>query len=112
MKHIILPVAEVFGTSMFSSGANAADSNGGTILNIFVQQEGAALFQVSNISGSWPSCATSSRFVINTTTPAGQALFSTLLSALKAHTPVNIHGKGVCDIWGDSESVEYIEATS
>lgn len=111
MKRVILPLAAFLGI-MSSGPANAADSNGGTVLNVYVQQEGAAIFVVNNITGSWPSCATSSRFVINTTTPAGQALFSTLLSAVKAHTPVTVHGEGVCNIWGDSESVEFLAVAS
>lgn len=112
MKNAILPLALLFGAVAVPSRANAADSNGGTISNVYVQQEGAALFVITNVSGTWPSCAVSSRFAINTTTPAGQALFSTVLSAVKTHAPLTVHGAGVCDIWGDSESVEYLAVAS
>ena len=93
--------------------ASAMDANSGFILNVNVQQEGAAIFYVSNLAGAWPTCAaTFARFAISTSTPAGQAMFATILSAVKTHTTVTIHGKGNCDIWGDSESVEYISITS
>lgn len=88
------------------------DANSGFVLTVIVQQQGAAMFTMSNLAGTWPSCATQVRVTISTATPAGQALYAMVLSAVKTHTPLTVHGKGNCDVCGDSEAVEFLNASS
>lgn len=61
-----------------------------------------------------PSCgaANGTRFAFNITTPSGQAMLSTLLTAFATHKPVTVMGTGSCDAAAaDTESVVYFMVT-
>jgi hypothetical protein len=64
------------------------------------------------ISGS-PSCATDgNRFVIDPTTPKGQAMIATVLAAFSLGKSVNIVGTGDCSVEGSDEALRYIIVNS
>lgn len=94
--------------------ASATDSGPGYVQILSVLQQGAPIFAISGSStGSWLACASGlQRYAISTTTAAGQGMYTLILTALKTHTQITVHGKANCDVWGDSESVEYLSATS
>jgi len=99
----------VFGMSGTAYARDAVNAN---IQELYVQPEGVVIFTTTASVGTWPGCATTQRFAVSVATAGGQAVYAGLLSALKAHTPITIHGKGVCDAWGDSESVGYLQVLS
>lgn len=81
----------------------------GYVTQIIVQHEGVVFFQTDAMaSTAWPSCAVTQRYAINLADPGGPSLYSAVLTAQKAHSQISISGKGTCDIWADSESVEYV----
>jgi hypothetical protein len=96
-----------------SSIACAAGSYSGTIASLEGAGEGnSAVFIGINgtVGGQPPTCAQAetTRFVINPSTPQGQALVAMALSAQARGANITIFGSGSCDIWGDTESVLYL----
>jgi len=88
----------------------ASDANNGYITYIYGTSNGAVLFNTSGVRGAVPACQGASvpqRFAINASTVAGQAQASLLLTAYSLHKQIYIHGSGVCDIWGDTETVNF-----
>jgi hypothetical protein len=58
-----------------------------------------------------PSCATQPmKFVINASTDAGRAQISTVLAAQSAGRLISILGTGTCDVWGDTETVFWVQS--
>jgi hypothetical protein len=101
--------------TMSSAHASSGLVDQATILNLqpttlanSLGQAGGYFVYVS-ISPGGPSCATfgqsSHRFVANPNTPSGMAIISTLLTAFALGRNVQITGTGICDIWGDTESI-------
>jgi hypothetical protein len=57
-----------------------------------------------------PSCAIQPmKFVINASTDAGKAQIATVLAAQSASRPISILGTGSCDVWGDTETVFWVQ---
>ena len=53
------------------------------------------------------ACATTGRFAFNSTTAGGKSQLAGLLTAYAAGMPVTIVGNGTCNVWGDSEDINY-----
>ena len=47
--------------------------------------------------------------MIDTTSPAGQAMAAQILTAYSLGKPVNVEGTNDCVIWGDTETANYVE---
>jgi hypothetical protein len=73
---------------------------------------GTAQFFVSvnqPVTGA-PSCAIQAmKFVINGSTDAGKAQIATVLAAQSAGHNISILGTGTCDVWGDTETVFWVQ---
>jgi hypothetical protein len=93
--------------------------NNATIVNVQPTAQGNSLGQVGaffvyvNVAPTGgASCATygqtSQRFVVNPNTAIGTALIATILTAWSTGHNVQINGSGLCDIWGDTESIASI----
>ncbi len=55
-----------------------------------------------------PACATQiARFAIDSTTPGGKSQLAGLLAAYAIGKPVVILGTGACEVYGDSETINY-----
>jgi hypothetical protein len=71
-----------------------------------------AFFVYVNVAPTGASCATygqtSQRFVVNSNTAIGTSLIATILTARSTGRNVRINGSGLCDIWGDTESIASI----
>jgi hypothetical protein len=64
-----------------------------------------------SFTGTKPACATNpvgSHWAINITTPTGRTMWAAVLQAHALGKNVVINGKGVCDAWGDRETVDYV----
>lgn len=63
-----------------------------------------------------PSCATYTRsdrrFAIDPATDIGRAMIATALAARMAGLKINISGTGNCLIWGDTESIAWLDIMS
>jgi hypothetical protein len=100
------------------AGTSAARAQG-TVTNVSIpntiaeQQtttSGQAFFVYlsATITGS-PTCATqTTRFAIDPDTPGGKAQVAAILAAQIAGRTINAVGRGVCDIWPGTESLDYV----
>jgi hypothetical protein len=89
--------------------AHAGTSAAGQVSNILSNRVGRLFFEVSGSRAGQPSCAIHTRWVIDTTSPAGQSVAATLLSAYGLGRNVMVAGTGECGLWGDTESVDYLQ---
>lgn len=92
----------------FCVAANAGSTGQVRAKNIHFMPNGVVLFWFDGTHQSPPACATiRNRFAINGSTAAGKVQVAGLLSAYSMGRSVVIVGKGNCDAWGDTESVNY-----
>ena len=95
------------GLASFGSAAFAAGSGSGTVAGVNV--EGASgKFSTTAHPGA-PACAATGRWAVDVSTPQGQSLWSAVLLAYSQNKPVTIGGTGTCSVWGDSETVAWIQ---
>lgn len=91
-----------------SPPANAADVGSGLVTSLYVQN-GTMMFAVEGgASATWPAFAVTKRYAAEITSPAGQAYYTTVISAKMAGKPIVVYGTGTCTAWLDSEGVKYI----
>lgn len=91
-----------------SQPALAGTSDMGSITTVLPHSGGGLFFNSTGTRHSAPACATQvNRWVINVTTPQGQAMVAALLSAYMAHKSIYVQGTGDCGVWGDTETVNY-----
>lgn len=106
-RNVVLTVLAI--SLGFGSAAHASEVGPGTIHNIFVMDNGVVLFHMTGNRTALPACGTPnpSRWAFDSTTPAGQAKLSFLLTAYSSQKPVAIHGTAACPNWADTETVSY-----
>jgi hypothetical protein len=106
--NIVTKMVSMLAILSWAGAANAGDVCCGQVSNIIAQPGGQMFFDVAGTHNAKPGCATSDRWVINTSTPGGQSTAATLLTAFSLKRPVAVHGSGACDVWGDTETVFYL----
>jgi hypothetical protein len=91
--------------------ANASNTNGGLVTNVWGTHSGAVLFDTSGTrGGTIPACGAPNpqRFGIDASTVAGQAAVALLMSAQARGKRVWVEGKGTClGIWNDTEEISH-----
>ncbi len=88
--------------------AQASNTVAGRVTFVHVMDNGVVLFNHTGTRTTQPACAISQgRWTFDASTPAGQAKLSLLLTAYSTKQPVVIYGKHACNVWGDTETVEY-----
>jgi hypothetical protein len=92
-----------------STAATASDQGPGRVSYVHVLNNGVVLFIMTAPRGTPPSCATSepTRWAFNSTTAAGQAKLSVLLTAYASAKDVWIYGTGTCADKGDTETMDW-----
>jgi hypothetical protein len=106
MKLLLPIIAAVAGLS--GTVAQASDAGPGLVHNIYVMEDGVVLFHLTGARTSPPACVVHlTRWAFDSTTPAGQAKMSLLLTAYTSQKPVAIHGASACPHWVDTESVSH-----
>lgn len=55
-----------------------------------------------------PACSTTQRWAINTGNTSGHVLLAVVLEADALQKSLTVMGTGVCDVWGDSDTVSYV----
>ena len=91
------------------SEAEAGSATAGQISGILSHRQGRLFFRHNGVRSGTPACSTINRWVIDTTTAAGQSMAATILSAYALGKSVQIEGTNECGLWGDTESVNYVE---
>jgi hypothetical protein len=80
---------------------------------VTAQSYGTGQFFVSvslPITGG-PACATQTmRFVIDPTTDVGKAQIEVIMAAKRNGSAISILGSGFCKLWGDTETVLWVES--
>lgn len=103
----------IAGAIAFSSDSGMASVSGAPVMitevHVMTQAGGQVIFNVSGVRSNMPACATAgNRWAFSDSNAGGQGTLSALLTAYAAGKLVTIYGTGVCDVWGDTESVDYI----
>lgn len=94
----------------FAAPALASEASMGTVYGVLAHDTGNAFFYQTGTRTARPACATEDRWVFGITTPTGQAMMATLLTAYATGRNVTIQGTGVCSVWSDTETVQSIQA--
>lgn len=80
----------------------------GTLGSMHFMSNGTVLVSTTGNRPNVPSCSTVvGRFAFNSTTPGGRTLLAGLVAAEAADRYVVIVGTGNCDVYSDSETIEY-----
>lgn len=101
-------IAATVGALGFGGVAMASGSGSGYVVGIN-SEAGTGKFQTNGGHPNAPACATTGRWAIDVTTPAGQAMWSTVLTAYSQNRAVTVGGTGQCNVWGDSETVQWVQ---
>ena len=81
-----------------------------TITIMVANSEGIGFIYPAASPPAYATCASQLRYAINLATPGGQGMWATALTSFKTHSQVSFLGKNTCDVWGDTESLEYVWA--
>lgn len=102
LRKIAANIQLILVLSIASSTNALAGNTTGPISSIAVG--GGGIIYVA-ISGKSPSCDASNRYVFDTNSASGKAMYSMVLSAYMAGKPMTILGTNICNIQPDSETI-------
>lgn len=105
MRVSISSLVVIAATGILSAQADASGTDIGSVYNIQSSNTDRAFFEQNGTRTARPACATATRWVIDTSTTSGQAMFAHLLTVYALGKKIYISGTGNCALWGDSESV-------
>lgn len=108
----IFKAAIVLAAISLPSVGTAGYTGSGYISNLIVQPSGQMFFDLSGTHAGKPSCAGPDRWVINTSSPGGQATAAAVLTAFSLRKPIGVQGNSNCDVWADTETTSYIIITN
>ncbi|WP_152569459.1 MULTISPECIES: hypothetical protein [Sphingomonas] len=95
---------------IISTPALAGTAGYGPPINVLVAEWGMMLFNLPNNRSGAPACATqATRFAIPSNTDAGKSMISSVLTAQARGKQVYVNGAGNCNVWSDSETVDYVQ---
>lgn len=107
MKRICRTAGFFFALAVTAS-AQSSTAYEGQLLDLHFMKNGAVLVTTTGSRSSAPACATvAGRFALDSTTPGGRSQLAGLIAAEAADRTVVIRGTGTCDVYGDSETIEY-----
>lgn len=107
MKRIFRSVAFVFAL-VATTTAQSSIAYQGALQDIHFMRNGAVLVTTTGNRSTPPACATfAGRFAIDSTTPAGRSQLAGLIAAEASDRTVVIVGAGNCEVYGDSETIDY-----
>ena len=104
-KSVSALLTALVASSAFSAGYSAP----GYVTEIIPMTGGAFLFSMTVAGTGKASCGAgnSYRWAINTSTQGGRNQMAAVLLAYSTHKVMDVYGTGVCDVWGDTETVLY-----
>ncbi|MCX7111092.1 MAG: hypothetical protein NTX45_13395 [Proteobacteria bacterium] len=87
--------------------ANAGSSQG--LIKGVLAGDAPQVFFSAGVHQNKPACSTQGDdWAISTATQGGKTTQAVLLTAYALKKPIHVEGKGVCDVWGDRETVNYL----
>lgn len=101
MRRIILSIA----LFAMASPAIASQTDKGVTSQILTVNNVTAFFEQNGSRSTRPACATMTRWAIDVSNAAGQAMLAHLLAMNAQHRSVYVTGSGDCSTWADSETV-------
>lgn len=91
-----------------STNALAGSAAAGKISTIHFFSDGRVIFYSDGVRSNVPSCATTqpARFSLDGSTAGGKTQLAGILTAYAAGKQIVIYGRGSCDMYGDTETLE------
>ena len=104
VKSIALAALLLAGTA-----ADASSAGTGHITSLIALDNGGQIFYHDGSRTGTPDCASSqpTRWVIDGSTASGKVKVAHLLTAYTLQKPISIQGKASCQVWFDTETVDY-----
>jgi hypothetical protein len=105
--------SSLFGLGLACSPAIASESLG-LVSEPLVLSTGFVLFGVTPdgvLAGTKPACSSlsqNSQWAFDVKTPAGRAMYATILTAFTTGKKLKVIGNNSCDTWYDRETVYYL----
>lgn len=65
-------------------------------------------FSITSTTQNFATCATSRRYVVQTTSQQGKNILSSILAAKAAKQTVTAYGANVCTTYADAENLSYL----
>ena len=95
---------------LFALPTAASSSAPAEVSRVYYTSTGAVVFHTSIVRIDVPSCAASqpTRWAIDPNTAVGKIQLAGLLTAHATGKKVEVGGTNTCNIWGDTESVNYL----
>lgn len=110
----MLAAAALLGLAAVASPAQASSVDNAHVLVITPNSVGSLVFFL-DVPRTTAACATgggggggTTGWAIDITTPSGQTLAATLMTALAAGLQVNIVGLGTCNVYGTVETAGFV----
>jgi len=101
-----ITAAALLGVAPMAMAAGLADV--GTLNTVHFLANGVVVAYTSGARSGAPACATATdRFAIDIATAGGKSQLAGLLMAYASGRPVVIHGTVNCNVWGDTETIDY-----
>lgn len=98
---------------LFCSAGVAGAGNIVGPYGLFFMQTGALLVSTDAVQSGAPACATVvGRWAIDGTTPAGKLQAAAVIAALAMGKKIAIWGTGTCSVWGDTETVSFLQVVN
>ena len=108
LSHILLALGAIL---IASTPASASTAQFGNITGLFAAGNGAVMFYSDGSRDARPACATlTTRWAIDASTVAGQGEIAVMLNAYNRGKQLYVAGTGTCSIWGDTETVLFLQA--
>lgn len=91
------------------TAARAGAGASGFTTTVITNRQNRFFFYHSGARTGRPACAVeSTRWVVDLSTPAGQAMMAQVMTAISLNKSFSVSGAGTCDLWADTETVDYI----
>jgi hypothetical protein len=111
-KHLLALCLSI--TALVTPSLSLASTSNGPVSAPLAIEQGVITFGVTDVgtfTGAKPACATVAawnQWAVDVKTPGGRAIYATILQAHALGKSLLVQGKGVCDVWGDRESVNFV----
>lgn len=104
-------VTALLSALLMISAVAHADAGAGNVANFTIDPDDhSVLFEQSGSRSNVPGCGANlpTRWAFDPTTPIGQSMMATVLTAEALHKQVTISGSGDCSVHYDTETAHYL----
>ena len=109
---MVARVALACGVAMSSTSAIASASQPGLVANTIANHSGRFFFETAGQRTTRPGCAYYPRWVVDASTPAGQAVMALVLTAQGQGKLLLVQGLDDCRDWPDTEAVSHVQVVN